>query len=473
MNRFNIKYEVKTKPYPHQIEATRFILENDYCALFDEQGLGKTKIVIDAIVTELKQKKINGCLVVSPKTLIKNWENEVKKHSFLKPLNLIGSKREKGYKFLSYANIYLTNYEQIISELERIKDFLNINNFAIVLDESQRIKNPLAKTTNCILEISKLSNKKIIITGTPIANKPEDIWTQFYFLDKGKLLGNSFNHFKNKYISDAYDENSYSKLREKISIISLRRLKDDVLELPKKIYKDIYIELKGLQKEKYERLKQSLIVEIKDFEGEISIDENDYFIKKLLRLTQLASHPFLLDKSYKEIPSRIIALDELINEIISRKEKVIIWSSFVDNIRLIRNRYKKLGSLYLFGAIPIDDRNRFIELFQTDEKYRVMVANPAAAREGITLSAANNAIYYDRNFSLVDYIQSQDRIHRISQEKQCYIFKIIAKNTIDEFIDDKIYSKQSIASYLQGDANKIKEKENKLSKEEIIEILGG
>ncbi|MFX0140191.1 MAG: DEAD/DEAH box helicase, partial [Candidatus Hodarchaeota archaeon] len=357
MNRFKIKYEVKTKPYPHQIEATRFILENDYCAIFDEQGLGKTKIVIDAIVTELKQKKINGCLVVSPKTLIKNWENEVTKHSYLKPLNLIGTKKEKGYKFLSYANIYLTNYEQVISELERIKDFLKINNFAIVLDESQRIKNPKAKTTKAILELCKLSNKKIIITGTPIANKPEDIWAQCYFLDEGKLLGKSFNHFKDKYIYGEVDENSYLKLREKISSISLRRLKVDVLELPEKIYKDIYVELNGLQKEKYEKLKESLIVEIKNFEGEIIIDENDYFIKKLLRLTQLASHPFLLDKSYNEIPSRISALDELVNEIISRGEKAIIWISFVDNIRLIRNRYRNYGSLYLFGEIPIDDRN--------------------------------------------------------------------------------------------------------------------
>ena len=100
-----------------------------------------------------------------------------------------------------------------------------------------------------------------------------------------------------------------------------------------------------------------------------------------------------------------------------------------------------------------------------------MIANPAAAREGLTLTSANNAIYVDRNFNLVDYIQSQDRIHRISQKKKCSVIKIIAKNTIDEYIDEILFKKQDIASFVQGDKNNLSDK-NYLTKEELMKILG-
>jgi len=473
MRNINELVKAKTKPFPHQIDAIKFVVDNDHCAIFDEQGLGKTKIIIDAVIYEMREKKIDGCLVISPKSLIKNWENEVKKHSYLVSSNLLGTKREKGYKYLSYANIYIINYEQVIFELPRIKDFLRINKFAIVLDESQRIKNPLAKTTQALLGISTYSTKKIILTGTPIANKPEDIWSQFLFLDGGKLLGDNFIEFKSKYRVSDTTQNNLEALKMQISKISMRRLKSDVLTLPNKKYIDIPVELRGKQKNKYKELTETLIVEIKNYEGDIILDENDYFVKRLLRLTQLASNPFLLDKSYNEIPAKLEALDDLVNDIISKQEKLIIWSSFVDNIRIIRNRYKNHGSLMLSGIIPIDQRNKYIDKFQNSNDHKIMVANPAAAREGITLSAANHAIYYDRNFNLVDYIQSQDRIHRISQIKQCYIYKIIARNSVDEFIEDRIYAKQSIASFLQGDNNIIPVRSNKLTKEEMLEILGG
>ena len=144
----------------------------------------------------------------------------------------------------------------------------------------------------------------------------------------------------------------------------------------------------------------------------------------------------------------------------------------MDNIRILYKRYKKFGSLILYGDIPIEKRNGIVKQFRNNGDFMILIANPAAAREGLTLTSANNAIYLDRNFNLVDYLQSQDRIHRISQTKECRIYKLIAKNTIDEYIDEIIYKKHKLAEYVLGDIDDI-EIEQYLTKEEILNILGG
>lgn len=155
-----------------------------------------------------------------------------------------------------------------------------------------------------------------------------------------------------------------------------------------------------------------------------------------------------------------------------KDEKVIIWSSFVDNITTLKNRYKKYNSLTIYGKMTIDERNKSIKWFQEDPDYKVLIANPAAAKEGLTLTAANNAIYLDRTFNLVDYLQSQDRIHRISQKKECNIFIIIAKDTVDEYVDELLTKKNEIAKLIQGDIDHITFPQDLLTKEKLLSILG-
>ena len=126
----------------------------------------------------------------------------------------------------------------------------------------------------------------------------------------------------------------------------------------------------------------------------------------------------------------------------------------------------------LYGDIPIEKRNEIVKQFRRNDECAILIANPAAAREGLTLTAANNAIYLDRNFNLVDYLQSQDRIHRISQTKECRIYKIIAKNTIDEYVDEIIYKKHKLAEYVQGDTENINIEKKFMTKEQLLEIVG-
>lgn len=475
--KYNFNYSPKTKPFPHQVEAIEYITSMESVPLFDEQGLGKTKIVIEALCNNMEQKIIDGALIICKKHLIENWKDEIETHSYLKYIVLRGNPNEKGLKFMGYSHFYIINYESVIGEVERLKMFLKIRKMAIVLDESHKIKNPNAKTTKATLDLKDLAKKRIIITGTPIANKPLDLWAQFYFLDNGALLGDNYNEFKKKYSINLKGDNlteqkeRFNNLRGIVLSNSIRRLKKDVLELPGKTYIEKYVQIKGQQKKIYDQLKKELYVEVTNLNGEKIIDESNEFLKKLLRLAQIASNPFLIDKAYSETPAKFPLLDTLIESILEQKEKVIVWSCFVDNIRILYKRYNKFGSLILYGAIPIEKRNKIVKQFKNNDEFMILIANPAAAREGLTLTSANNAIYLDRNFNLVDYLQSQDRIHRISQTKECKIYKLIAKNTIDEYIDELIYKKHKLAEYVQGDIDNI-ENRQWLTKEKILNILG-
>lgn len=479
MPKFRFDLSPKTKPYPHQIEAVEFICGKEYIPLFDEQGLGKTKIVIDSLLKDIEDGFIDGALFICKKYLIDMWEEEISKHSYINPIVLRGTSKELGQKFLTYSHFYIINYDALFSEKNRLQMFLKLRNMAIVLDESQKIKNPKAKITHAINEIKNYSGKRIVISGTPIANKPVDIWSQFYFLDGGVLLGNNFEVFKKKYKIDMGGDEplsikieSLEQLRDIINSVSIRRLKSDVLELPEKIFEDVYVELGVQQTNIYNKLKDELIIEIKSLDGEHIIDDSNNILKKLLRLTQISSNPNLVIPEFNEQSAKFIMLDELLEKIIEKNEKAIVWSSFNGNIRYLKRRYKKYGASMLFGEIPIEDRKKIVTNFQQQEDNKILIANPAAAKEGLTLTAANNAIYIDRNFNLVDYLQSQDRIHRISQTKTCKIIKILAKNTIDEYIDEILYKKQKTAQFLQGDIDQIIDEKEYLTKSELLYILG-
>ena len=476
MNRVIQNYEAKTIPLPHQLEAINYIYKNPTVALFDEQGLGKTKIIIDALAIDMHEEKIQGVLVIAPMSLLFNWEQEVKKHSHLLPIVLKGTSKEKRYIYLTGANFYIINYESIVSELERVKRFCKSRKVAIVLDESTRIKDPKSATAISIFQLSKLAEKKIIISGTPIANKPYDIWSQFYFLDCGILFSDDFKKFKSKFnIRNIDYKKNMVELNECLSKNSIRRLKDDVLQLPEKEYINIFVNLSGEQLRLYDELCNLLKIEVTNMNGEKTYDESDAILKKLLRLAQIASNPFLVDKSYKETPVKYSKLHDLIETIIERKEKVVIWTCFIENIRLLKEKFKQYMPLVIYGEIPIKDRAEYVKRFQLSEENKIMILNPSAAREGITLTNANNAIYLDRNFNLIDYLQSQDRIHRISQEKKCKIYKIIAKNTIDEYIEQYIEVKRDIANYIQGDKENINKKVFQFfdNKSQILKALGG
>lgn len=470
-------YMHKTKPLPHQIEGIKYIQNNDEVALFDEQGLGKTKMVIDAVVNNIRDGILDGAIVICKKTLLQNWKEEIEIHSYLKVTLIDGSIQTKYRSFLNRTDFYLVCYESVHTLLPVLLMLEESYRMAVILDESQKIKNPEAKVSKSVLELSPSSKKRIIITGTPIANHPEDIWTQYYFLDHGKLLGQDYSQFCEKYGINYRKtemiefEPKLNELRELVTSHSLRRSKE-ILSLPEKEYEDIYIEMEPTQRQMYQSINEEILDELSELTSEeLDLSTIDNILVKLLRLVQISSNPRLIDSNYSEHNPKLDYIDTLLEKITDSDEKCIIWTSFIKNIDLMQKRYQKYNPAIVHGGIDIERRNRDIHKFKIDPDCKVMIANPAAAKEGLTLVSANHSIYLDRNFKMDDYIQSQDRIHRIGQTKKCHIYKLICKNSIDEYIDEILHKKELVLKYTVGDLEHISS--DSLTVDYLVKIVGG
>ena len=460
----------------HQDEGTLFLRENERAALFDEQGLGKSKQLIDAIVAEIGAGTIGAALIICPNGLKTNWAQEVEKFSSLTYAVFGSGRNARRVAFRSLrAAFYIINYEAVDSEIASLKALLRFKPIAMVLDESHRIKTPEAKTTQAVLELRAHAARRYILTGTPVANKPEDLWSQMLFLDDGQSLGTSFEAFQRHYRAGTEGYKNVDQLRDRIADKSLRRTKAEALALPSKGYARVLVELQGAQRVMYDRMREELALWVRSLDGEQVLQRGDAILARMVRLAQLASNPGLLDAAYQETPAKLTVLDGLLERFMGRgpKQKVIVWTSFVGNIEALRYRYGRWSPVVIHGEVSNEARDRAVHAFRNDPNTRLLIANPAAAREGLTLTEANVAVYLDRTFNLVDYLQSQDRIHRISQEQACEIVLLIARGTVDEFIDFSLEQKHRLARYTQADCDSISEDDLQLRKPDVLRALIG
>lgn len=459
----------KMEAFPYQREAFDAVKDLPYSAIFHEQGLGKTKIAIDLILYWLEKKDIDTIIVVTKKQLVQNWVGEFDQHTHIKPKTLSSNKQDNFYVLTSAARVIVTNFETISTDKERLTLFLKSRNVAIVIDESTKIKNPDSKLTQDFFELSPLFKIKTIMTGTPVANRPYDIWSQIYFLDQGVSLGDDFVDFKAKtnLTNDLGEkeskrfefEDSVSAIFDRIKHFSVRETKNSgIITLPDKKYLSIICDMEYSQRDMYEMVRNELSLEVT--KGDTTLmDESPSTLKRLLRLVQIASNPKLVDESYDKISGKEARLDDILRDIINAGEKVIVWSSFIDNVNYFYHKYKEYSPTRIHGKLTIEERNESVRKFKAGES-NVLFATPQAAKEGLTLTIANNVIFYDRGFSLDDYLQAQDRIHRISQTRTCYIYNFIALNSIDKWVDLLLKAKQNAAFLAQGDYKLYKYKEN-------------
>jgi SWI/SNF-related matrix-associated actin-dependent regulator 1 of chromatin subfamily A len=463
----------KPDSLPHQRTGTRFLRERERAALFDEQGLGKSKQLIDAVAAEIAADSIRGALIVCPNGLKSNWADEVERFSPL-PYAVFGSGRKaRRVAFRSLrAAFYIINYEAIAAELPSLRALLRFKPMAFVLDESHRIKTPDSKVTRAILQLRTDAKRRYLLTGTPVANKPEDLWSQVFFLDDGEALGATFEEFRGRYCSVEGGYQSVEDLRERVARLALRRTKSKALRLPPKQFVRVAVDLAPKQRLLYDQMRNELALWVHSLSGEEVLQQGEAILARMVRLAQLASNPTLLDSGYKETPAKFLALDSALATLSKRSDqKAIVWTSFVDNIKALKARYTELSPVTLYGEMDNAARSRAVNAFRRDSQVRLLVANPAAAREGLTLTEANLAIYLDRTFNLVDYLQSQDRIHRISQTRPCEIVLLLANSTIDEFIDFSLEQKHRLAKFTQKDDATITADDLALRKPEILRAL--
>ena len=452
----------KLTAFPYQHEAFLAIKDKPYAAIFHEQGLGKTKIAIDLLLYWLDKRDIDTVMIVTKKTLVANWVGEFDTHTNLRPKVLDTKKKSNYFVLNSAARVIITNFETISTEQDRLQLFLKTRNVAIIIDESTKIKNPESKLTQDFFAISALFKIKVIMTGTPVANRPYDIWAQIYFLDEGHSLGTNFAEFKamcdlsNDLQEDESKrmifEDSVAGIYNKIKDFSVRETKNSgIITLPSKIYHDVTVGFEQKQFEMYETLRKEMELTLTRGDETI-LDESTETIKRLLRLVQITSNPKLIDESYVGESAKEILLDQLIERIISQDEMVIVWSIYTGNIDMFCKKYAKYGAVKITGKMAVEERNKSVAAFKNG-KAKLLFATPQSAKEGLTLTIANNAIFYDRGFNLDDYLQAQDRIHRISQKRDCHIYNLMVEDSIDIWIDYLLKAKQRAAFLAQGDIN--------------------
>ena len=454
------KLTAKMEAYPYQLDTIQAIHDLPYAAIFHEQGLGKTKIAIDLTLHWLEHDIVDTVFIITKKSLVQNWLDEFNIHSHITPRMLSDNRKENSIAFNSPVVAYILNYEVISSNLEIIELFLKTCRVGVILDESQKIKNPESNLTGSFFEIAGGFTRKVIMTGTPVANRPFDIWSQVKFLDDGESLGQSFAEFKSKtnlpknQIASPDYAKTLTGIMDQIKTFTVRETKSSSgLNLPDKTIKMHLVKMEGRQQEIYDNYRNNLAHEFTIDETLIK-DDAEAVLKRLLRLVQCASNPILVDDTYEALPGKFTELTNLLNSSDLSENKAIIWSCFIENVNWLTRQLKEYNPAKVHGSLAIDDRNKAIQKFKTDDSCRILIATPTSAKEGLTLTVANHTIFYDRSFSLDDYLQAQDRIHRISQTQECFVHNLIAENTIDEWVDRLLYTKYQAAQLAQGDIDK-------------------
>ncbi len=438
--------------------------------LADDMGLGKTIQILSAILYFKENNKLEdeSTLIIVPPTLIPNWENEIKK--FAPDLTYFiyhGSNRT--FPLENY-DIILTSYGVIRLDLDM---FLDRVWFLCVIDEAQNIKNPNTEQTKAIKEVP--ASTKVALTGTPIENKLMDYWSIFDFVNKGYL--STKDDFKRNYvvpIEKLEDEEVLENLKTIAKPFVMRRLKSDEdikKELPEKFVNDIYCSLTKKQVKLYTAILEEIFFDIENSKG---IQRKGIILKILTALKQTCNHPaqFLDIKNPKISESgKMELLVNILENILGNDEKVIIFTQYVEMGKLIQELVSKKFKqevLFLHGSQSMKEKTRIINTFQEDESYKIFVATLKTGGTGLNLTAARNVIHYDLWWNPAVENQATDRVHRIGQDKDVMVYRLITKGTLEEAIDAISKRKVDLAEKsISNDETFLTEMTN----EELKEIL--
>lgn len=435
---------------PHQEEGIAFLLEKQCGLLAFEQGLGKTLVAIKAFARLRHQGHVDALLVICPNSLKRNWNAEIVRFEPDLDIQIVeGTARMRRLALAkSRKTITIMSYETARSEITSILAFLGRRRFVLVLDESHAVKNRYSLTSTAARHFAQSCPYRWLLSGTPITNTAADLYAQVTIIAGGKKPLGSFESF----VASNSEEEGLESLRAQVAPFVLRRSKDDCLNLPNKLFVDTKVELPQWQRKLYDSMRDKLVCEIETMSGEEFKAYAPTALAKLLRLSQIASNPGLLLPTEPRSPAKFIELDYLVNEIVSgENEKLIIWSHYVQTIEALQKRYQELGCVSIYGKIPAPERQDIANSFQRNPNIRILIGNPAAAGTGFTLTASRFAIYETLSWRFDFYAQSQDRIHRIGQDRPVTYIRLIATGTIEEVICEALQRKLELARVLLGD----------------------
>lgn len=457
-----VAFEFKTKPFNHQIDGFEYGLNNDRWLLGDEQGLGKTKQVIDIAVAKKIQKGYKHCLIICGVNGLKwNWLNEIHTHSNEEGW-ILGQRTKAGKtvigslaarvddlenidKINSYfliTNVETLRNEIVVKELQKLCKNGTIG--IVAIDEIHKCKNPSSQQGKGILKVQP--ECRIAMTGTPLMNNPFDLFIILKWLGYEK---HAFYSFKQHYGIfggyGGYQVMGYrylDELQSQLDEIMLRRLKKDVLDLPEKTHITEYVEMTPKQEQIYKEVTADIKMNI----DQIKMANNP--LAELIRMRQATGYTGILSSTIKE-SAKLDRMEELVEEAVENGKKVVIFSNWTQMTLPIYNRLAvKYKGTYITGEVDSDQRAEHVRRFQEDDDCKFVVGTIGAMGTGLTLTAGTVEIFMDEPWNRANKEQAEDRCHRVGTTENITIYTLVCKGTIDERINELVEKKGQMADAL-------------------------
>lgn len=420
--------------------------------LADDMGLGKTVQVL-ALLESRRAERAGPSLVVVPRSLVFNWKQEASRFApELRVLDHTGSGRSRGALAPADENLIITTYGTLRQDITALRE---IEFDYVILDEAQAIKNSTTATAKAARLLR--GRNRLALTGTPIENRIEELWSLFEFLNPG-MLGNAtaFKQFARLRTAGVNDEarepnekNDGSLLAQALRPVILRRTKEAVSpELPERIEQTLMVELESAQRRVYNELLAHYRQALLPYIERVGIARSKMkVLEALLRLRQAACHPALIDRS-ADNESESAKLDVLLPKLIesaAEGHKALVFSQFTSFLALLRTRLdaEEVKYAYLDGATR--DRQAVVEQFQGDETCRVFLISLRAGGHGLNLTAADYVFLLDPWWNPAVEAQAIDRAHRIGQQRRVIATRLVARDTIEEKILDLQRTKRELA----------------------------
>jgi len=437
--------------------------------LADDMGLGKTLQILSLFAAEKKKNKRLRALVVCPASLVLNWEHEIRHFTpELSSCCVIGTGAERAAVLAQkQSDVVITSYDLLKRDLELYqKQTFDYE----IIDEAQYIKNHNTQNAKAVKSIS--AKVRFALTGTPIENTLAELWSIFDYLMPGYLYRYSrFRRLFEQPIVKDGDANALSELKKLTSPFILRRLKRDVLkELPEKTETVLYASLAEEQRTLYTANLASMHQELSlQLENRGESKSRMMVLAMLTRLRQICCDPSLVYENYKEKSAKLDLCIELIENSIESGHKLLVFSQFTSMLSLLEKqlKHKKIPYYLLEGSTKKEDRIALVNAFNTDET-PVFLISLKAGGTGLNLTGADIVIHYDPWWNLSAQNQATDRAHRIGQKKNVQIYKLIAKNTVEEKILALASKKQALADHVLPDENTLL---SRMTKEELLNLF--
>lgn len=416
--------------------------------LADDMGLGKTIQVLSAIDLCLRDQ--GPILIVAPKSLIFNWENEASKFTpHLKILNITGNNRNEKLAKIPDNDLILTTYQTLRADIEKIQ---KISFAAMILDEAQYFKNRQSQVFGACRLVQ--ASKKLALTGTPIENSVDDLFSILEIVIPGLISSKT----RKSFLNDAKPD-ELKNLGKSLKPFILRRTKDEVLtDLPEKIEKTIYCELSKESLSQYNKLKEFYWRKLKEkIETEGMAKARFDILEAMLRLRQLACHPGLISDIEKNKSSdKLDLLLEELTQVIQGRHKVLIFSQFTSLLALVKPQLEKLNIKYEYLDGSTVNRQDRVNNFQNNPDINVFLLSLKAGGVGLNLTSADYVFLLDPWWNPAAESQAIDRTHRIGQSKKVIAYKIVSKGTIEERIIQLQEKKKDLVEAIMNSEGQLK-----------------